>query len=223
MTIEHYYTKTPKSKLVDYSFSAKVFGINLKFKTASGMYSPKKLDVGSIVHIEHAIIRNKDKVLDLGCGYGAVGITIKKLYPLSSVVMVDINERAVKYAKENAALNKVKAEVFQSDVFENVKDKDFNTILLNPPVNAGLKVCYKMIGGSFEHLKLGGTLQTVLRPREGGARLINKMKSVFGNVKILGSKSIYEVWISKKESSEPASEYNRSMANYGTKDSWEDI
>lgn len=212
MSFEHYYTRNPKSKMKIYNLKEKVLGVELKLTTATGIYSPLNIDKGGIFQVKSAKIESKDKVLDLGCGYGTVGILIKKLYPKTNVYMTDINKRAINCAKKNIKKNKVKAKVFHGDAFENIKPKDFDVILFNPPINAGLHTCYRLIGGSFEHLKLGGTLQVVLRPREGGKSIIKKMKSLFGNAKRIGKKEIYEVWISKKETKEPVSEYNRKKA-----------
>lgn len=205
---EHYYTKNPKSKKTYYSISEKVLGKQLELVTCSGIYSPHKIDEGSIIHLESAKINNSDKILDLGCGYGTIGILVKKLYPDAEVWMADINERAVECAKENVEKNKVDAEVFQSDGFEKI-NTSFDIILFNPPVNAGLKVCYRLIAGSFDHLNINGTLQVVLRPREGGASIIKKMSSIFGNAEKIGEKGIYSVYLSKKQTKEPVSEYDR--------------
>ena len=209
--IEHYYSKNPKCKKIEYLITKNIFGNQVSFKTASGMYSPKHLDAGSLVQLKHLQIKNKDKVLDLGCAYGTVGILIKKMYPKTVVFMSDINQRAIDYAKQNIKLNNVDAKVLQSDAFENIKDKDFDVIVFNPPINAGLKICYKLIAGSFNHLKLNSTLQVVLRSRGGGASILKKMKAIFGNVKKIANEGIYEIYISKKETSEPVSDYDKSM------------
>jgi len=194
---EHYYTQSPKSKKKYYTISEDVFGKHLDMITCSGMYSPLRLDSGSIFHLKFAKINNDSKVLDLGCGYGTVGILVKKLYPNTTIWMAEINERAVECAKENVKKNKVDATVIQSDGFEKIKTM-FDIILFNPPVNAGLKICYRLIAGSFDHLNINGTLQVVVRPREGGQSIIKKMNSIFGNTEKIGENGIYSIYLSKK-------------------------
>ena len=210
--VEHYYIKNPRCKRINYQIKTNAFGISFIFKTVSGVYSPKRVDLGSIIHLKHANLKNTDKILDLGCGYGTVGIIIKKLHPRIQVYMSDINQRAIDCAKENIKLNNIKAKVFQSDGFENVKDCDFNVVLFNPPIQAGLKICYRLLAESFTHLKIGGTLQVVLRPREGGKSILKKMQAIFGNLKELGNEGIYVVYSSEKKTKEPISEYNKLMA-----------
>ena len=209
--VEHYYIKSPRCKKEEFKISEKVLGVKLELISCSGVYSSKKIDKGSIVHLSFAKIGEKDNVLDLGCGYGTVGIIVSKRYPKTKVWMSDINERAVEYAKKNAKINKVKPTVLQSDGFENISKKDFDVILFNPPIQAGLKICYKLIGQSFKHLKKGGTLQVVLRQRGGGQSLLKKMNSVFGNLKFLGRKGIFEVYLSKKNTDIPFADYEQKM------------
>ena len=208
---EHYYTKSPKSELKYYSIESQVLGKRISMTTCSGVYSPHKLDKGSIFQLQKSRIRKDDSVLDLGCGYGTVGILIKKIYPETDVWMTDINERAVECARKNARKNKIYAKIVQGDGFENIKKTDFDTVLFNPPVNAGLKVCYKLIAGSFDHLKIGGMLQVVVRLREGGESIVNKMKSIFGNAEKVCKSGIYSIYISKKKRKEPVNEYDLKM------------
>lgn len=209
--VEHYYTKKPTCKKEEFNLTKNVFGAKIKLISCSGIYSSKKIDEGSLVHINFAKINPKDSVLDLGCGYGTVGILLAKKHPSVKIYMSDINERAVEYAKKNVKLNKAKAVVLQSDGFENITKKDFDVILFNPPIQAGLKVCYKLIAHSFKHLKKGGTLQVVLRQRGGGQSLLKKMNSVFGNLKFLGKKGIFEVYLSRKNTDMPFAEYEQKM------------
>ena len=113
--------------------------------------------------------------------------------------MAEINERAVKCAKENIKLNNVDARVIQSHFFSGMKDDKFDIILLNPPISAGMEDCYKLIEGSRDHLEVGGNLQLVARHRKGGERLMAHMEEVFGNVDVLGKKAGFRVYISVRE------------------------
>jgi 16S rRNA (guanine1207-N2)-methyltransferase len=149
--------------------------------------------------VKSAIIEDKCKVLDLGCGYGAVGIALAKAYPSAKVLLSDINKRAVMLAKKNIELNGLKnAHAIRSDLFKNISEK-FNAILLNPPQSAGKELCLKMIEQSAEHLEKGGTFQLVCRHNIGGAQLEKKMLEVFGNVQELAKKSGYRIYISEKQ------------------------
>ncbi len=196
---EHYFTKRPSSRFRVYFFADTVKGIILRLKGGSGVFSAKHIDNGSKLLIESMIIPlEKASVLDLGCGYGVIGIMAKKLFPGSSVYMTDINERACELAKDNLELNRVKAIVKQGSMFEAFSKKSFDVILLNPPQTAGKDLCLKMIRESVNHLKKGGSLQMVVRHRKGGKSLFREMKNVFKDTKILAKQGGYRVYYGEK-------------------------
>jgi 16S rRNA (guanine1207-N2)-methyltransferase len=197
---EHYYTKNPKSTFYTKEFSINLFNKQMIFYTGASVFSIGKLDTGTKLLIENCIIKDEDdfKLLDLGCGYGIVGIALKKKYPKISVTCSDINNRAVELTKKNSFLNKTKIETLQSDIFENLKDKLFDTILINLPQNAGKDICFKIITESFDHLKNNGTLQTVSRHQKGGKSYEKKMIEIFGNCEYVGKGSGYRIYLSKK-------------------------
>ena len=146
--------------------------------------------------------KKENRILDLGCGYGPVGVLAGKKCPSCTIVLTEVNERALVCAKKNIKLNNIKnAKVKQSFYFSGLKGDMFDVILLNPPQSAGLDVCYTLIEGSIDHLNVGGSLQMVARRRKGGERLSEKMKEVFGNLEVLGKKSGYWVYKSVKEKS----------------------
>jgi 16S rRNA (guanine1207-N2)-methyltransferase len=194
---EHYFVKKPLSKKKEYSFTANVFGVPLNFVTAAGIFSPRKIDLGTLVLVRYMRLASNQKVLDFGCGYGAVGVMVAKTCPTCRVTMVDINERAVESSKKNIRLNNVSnASAKQSFFYSGLKDETFDTILSNPPVSAGLEDCYRIIEGARDHLIPGGTLQIVSRHQKGGKRLMDKMREVFGNVEVLAKKSGYWIYSS---------------------------
>lgn len=195
---EHYYTKNPKSKLFVKEFSENILGYFLTFTSGSGVFSIGQLDNGTKLLIESAKVSNEEgfDVLDLGCGYGIVGIALKKRYEKINVVCSDINNRAVNFTIENCKQNKVKLEALQSDVYENLQDRKFDAILVNLPQNAGKDICFKMIEESVNYLKDNGTLQTVSRHQKGGKSYEKKMIEVFGNCEHLGKGSGYRVYCS---------------------------
>ncbi len=195
--MQHYYSENQESKLKLRKIKANLRNTNLEFYTGSGVFSIKRVDKGTEILINYSIIKDNWRILDLGCGYGAIGITIAKAFPKSKVIMSDINKRAIKLAEINAKLNKVNPIIIHSNIFENIKEK-FNTILLNPPQTAGKELCFKMIEQSKNFLEDNGLLQIIARNNKGGKVLSNKMKSVFGNMKVIKKKSSYWLYVSEK-------------------------
>ncbi|RMF55552.1 class I SAM-dependent methyltransferase [Candidatus Woesearchaeota archaeon] len=195
--MSHYFSKKQDSPLrlreVSLEFENQIFS----FLTGSGTFSPKKIDSGTMILIKYMIVKPEWRVLDLGCGYGPVGIVAAKLFPSARVVMSDVNERAIGLAVKNVKRNSIKnAEVIESDLFENIKEK-FNTVLCNPPQTAGKKVCFSIIEQSKDYLLKDGLLQIVARHNKGGKALSGRMEDVFGNVSVLGKKAGYRVYCSK--------------------------
>ncbi|MBW2968346.1 methyltransferase [Candidatus Woesearchaeota archaeon] len=204
---EHYYTKQQTSRFEPKKIGLAVAGLEFEMYTAGGVFSPKKLDLGTKLLIEHAEVADGWKVLDLGCGYGAVGVAVKKKVRSAHVVMSDVNTRAAKLANMNLKLNRIAgseeagSEVLCSDGFQNKKldAMRFDTILLNPPQTAGKQVCFRLIEESYEHLNQGGLLQLVARHQKGGKTLSKKMEEVFGNVKETAKGSGFRVYVSERK------------------------
>ncbi len=194
--MDHYYSEKQETKFVLRKIKARLRNKDFEFFTSPGIFSGKQVDKATELLINKAIIEEGWRILDLGCGYGPVGIVLGKLFNIK-VVMTDINKRAVKLSKINAGLNKIKADVVRGNLFENIKGK-FDAILLNPPMAAGRKVCFEMIEKSFDFLKGNGLLEIVARHQKGGKILEKKMKEVFGNVKDVAKKGGFRVYISKK-------------------------
>ncbi|MEK6955808.1 MAG: methyltransferase, partial [Nanoarchaeota archaeon] len=164
----------------------------------SGVFSPRELDTGSDILLKNCIINDNWKVLDLGCGYGIVGISLKLLFPSITLTLSDINERALDMTRKNIKKYNIKAYVIKSNSFDNIKDK-FDTILLNPPQTAGKQLCFNMIEKSKEHLNKDGILQLVARHNKGGKDLSKKMFEVFSNVKEITKTAGFRVYVSKLE------------------------
>lgn len=192
--MEHYYTKNPTSKHDEKPFTYDIHDVCLELITDSGVFSKGKIDYGSDVMIK-SLPKLSGHILDLGCGYGVIGISLAKLNPHSQVDLVDINERAVELTKRNIALNNIKnALVYQSDGFTNVKSK-YNYIISNPPIRAGKKVIYTLFEQSFEFLLPGGSIYLVIQKKQGAPSAENKLNSIFGNCQIVNRKGGY--WILK--------------------------
>jgi len=196
--MEHYYSEEQTSELKIKKISQNVNGTKFEFYTSSGVFSKDKIDTGTLALAENMIIGKNFKVLDVGCGIGVLGITAAKFFN-SDIVMTDINKRAIMLAKKNAALNNVKAEVFQGNLYEKIKNGDFDAVVSNPPNTAGKKLCFQLIEQSKNYLKEKGSLQIVARHNKGGKTLSRKMEEVFGNVKVIAKKSGYFAYMSLKD------------------------
>ena len=116
-----------------------------------------------------------EHILDVGCGYGVIGITLKKIYPKAQMEMVDVNPRAVLLAKENAQRNNVDVYAHESNIYEQVDGKDYTDILTNPPIRAGKK-CYfiKFFEEAYERLCKDGSLWVVIRKQQGANSAVKK-------------------------------------------------
>jgi len=145
------------------------------------------------------VLPERGCVLDLGCGYGVVGIVAALSNPCLSVVLVDVNERAVRLARKNLELNGVaNAKVKRGDLYEPVDDVLFDCVLSNPPLSAGMSVVEKMICEAPLHMHVGGKFEMVLKSKVAGKRLSNVFEDAFGNVDVLARESGYRVLISEK-------------------------
>src|SRR3989344_4791166 len=160
--MEHYYSEQQKSLLNIKKIRQKIKGKEFEFCTASGIFSKERIDRGTMVLAENMIISKNSRVLDIGCGIGILGIAAARLFN-ADAAMSDINKRAVMLAKKNCKLNSVKAEIYQGNLYEKIKNHDFDVILSNPPQTAGKEVCFQMIEQSKKYIKDGGNLQLVAR------------------------------------------------------------
>jgi 16S rRNA G1207 methylase RsmC len=198
MEEEHYYVEEPKSKYVEHIIRARILNFDLIFKSASGIFSATEIDRASKLLIESAEIPTHSRILDLGCGYGMIGIVAAKSCPTCYVILTDINRRAVKLAKENILLNRVgNAEVRQGDIYESVQDGKFDAILLNPPMVAGRDIVMRMIKQAPNYLNKNGSLQIVANKNKGGKFLFDEMKKIFKDVKVLKKSGGF--WVVKGE------------------------
>jgi 16S rRNA (guanine1207-N2)-methyltransferase len=204
--MSHYYSENQTSELNPQEIEAVVKGNKLKFITGSGVFSKSKVDVGSLTLIENAIIENNWHVLDLGCGYGTIGISLAKINPTIKISMTDINKRAIMLAKKNIKLNKLdkdRFEIYQGNSYEPIIQKnknnktEFDTILLNPPQTAGKKLCIQMITDAKKYLKKNGLLQIVARHNKGGEYFMNLMKEIYDNSEFICKNKGFRVYISK--------------------------
>ncbi|GER67269.1 class I SAM-dependent methyltransferase [Weizmannia acidilactici] len=197
---EHYYSQHPevKSNPMDWAFTLR--GHSFHFQTDQGVFSKKEVDFGSRVLVERVTLPEADgPILDLGCGYGPIGLALAKSFPGREVHMVDINERAVELAKKNAANNHISnASIYKSDIFENIRADQFALIVTNPPIRAGKQLVYRMFEESFRHLVTNGELWVVIQKKQGAPSARKKLERLFGGVDLIGKEKGYYVFKAKK-------------------------
>ena len=191
---QHYFTENPVSEIKEKCFSQIINGTQLSFISVSGVFSfDDRIDKASELLIKHFVPSGKS-VLDMGCGYGAIGLYIKAGYPDQSVWMADINNRAVDYSKTNASKNKLKINVLSSNLYSGVTGMTFDDIVTNPPIAAGKILNTQLINEAPEFLNTGGSLWLVAFHNKGGSTLKDIMKSRFGNVEDIEKKGGIRVY-----------------------------
>jgi 16S rRNA G1207 methylase RsmC len=197
---EHYFVKKPRVKFkLGLIRIQNLRGFDLEIYTSPGIFSWKEIDRGTWVLIENMKVKRGWKVLDLGCGYGIIGIIASFLASEGKVILTDVNERACELARMNLEKLKIRnAKVRLGELYSAVKGEKFDSIICNPPLSVGLEICYKIIDGAKENLKKGGLLQLVARHRKGGKRLKERMISIFGNCEVLKKSGGYWVYASEK-------------------------
>lgn len=161
---------------------AVVLGQPVRLATDPAVFSPKAVDRGTLAMLSQVTFLPSDRVLDIGCGSGVVGIVAAKQIGSKQVWMTDSDPRAVEVAGESAALNNLPDLRIQvSDAFDQITEKDFSLVLCNPPYHEDFSVASRIIGGAFSHLKIGGYLYMVTK-RHDWYR--NKIRTVFGGVNV---------------------------------------
>lgn len=175
--------------------TAEIKNVSLRFETDTSNFSPNSIDVGTLAMLSAVEFLPDDKILDMGCGYGVVGILAAKLIGQENVTMCDISEKAVKQAKINAELNGVPdIDIKISYGFSNILDNDFTLILSNPPYHADFSVPKHFIEVGFKKLAVGGKMVMVTKRLDWYK---NKLTSIFGGVRVREIDGYY-VFISEK-------------------------
>lgn len=168
------------------------------FTTDNGVFSKTGIDYGSEVLLKEVCKQGiHGAVLDMGCGYGTIGVVLKKLNPSCSVVSVDVNPRAVELTGINGQQNGAQLTAFVSDGFESVHSQ-FDFVITNPPIRAGKKVIYKMFEDAYTHLNDGGEIFAVIRKKQGAESAVKKFEEIFSNCEVLARDKGYWILRSKK-------------------------
>ncbi|HBG00642.1 MAG TPA: 16S rRNA methyltransferase [Firmicutes bacterium] len=193
--MSHYYSPNPhlphEKTVIEYT----VEGRRLRFVTDAGVFSRQKVDYGSSVLIR-TLPPLTGEVLDLGCGYGPIGIVAATLVgPKGKVCMVDVNERACELARENLAKNEIKnAQVFVGDGVKALPAScGFDVVLSNPPIRAGKSVFYPLLAEAFDALKPGGCLFVVIRTKQGAKSLATYLKELAGACDTIAKKAGFRI------------------------------
>ncbi|BBN97403.1 hypothetical protein St703_01080 [Sporolactobacillus terrae] len=196
---EHYYSEHPHVKSNPHSLSATLRQHNFVFTTDAGVFSKNAIDFGSALLIETFYEPQiSGAFLDMGCGYGPIGIALARDFPDRDVVMVDINERAVALAAKNAQENQVNPVVLQSSLFEKVTG-DFAAIVTNPPIRAGKQVVHQIFRDAHCFLKHGGELWTVIQKKQGAPSALKMLQSLFDRVDVAAKKKGYYILCARKD------------------------
>jgi len=196
---EHYFAETPKSQARFGLVRTCLRGKPFEFTTASSVFSVKRVDLGTRILIESMLLPEKGCALDVGCGYGAVGIAAAKFKPRLHVVLTDVNRRAVLLAKQNVEKNCVfNIEVRHGDLYDPVKECCFDCILSNPPISAGMDTVEAIIHGAPQVMTEKATFQMVIRSKIGKKSLPEAFMEAFGDCRVLAIESGYRVLMAQK-------------------------
>jgi len=194
---EHYFTRQPRSAEDRRRFQTELRGFPFLFVTDAGVFSRDGVDEGSRTLIGMMDFPSGARVLDIGCGYGPIGLAAARLAPRGHVTMTDINERAAELARENAALNGIgNVTVKTGDLFEPVAGETFDVILANPPIRAGKAVVYRLFEEAKAHLAPGGAFWVVVHNKQGAPSARKKLEELFGedSVEEIGKHKGYRVY-----------------------------
>ena len=192
-----YYAENPDAAHDIHELRVDLLGEKMTFLTDAGVFSKKMIDFGSQLLLKCLEVNQGETVLDVGCGYGPLGLSLAKAYGVQAT-MVDINNRALDLARKNAERNKVEATIFQSNIYEQVKGK-FDHVISNPPIRAGKQVVHEIIEKSKDFLGIGGDLTIVIQKKQGAPSAKSKMEDVFGNCEIVKKDKGYYILRSVNE------------------------
>lgn len=193
-SLEQYFTNNPDLKSELRTIIYKYKGYELTFYSDNGVFSKDKLDYGSNLLLDTIFIYiNKDnlKVLDVGCGYGFLGVSLSKIKN-AQVTMCDVNKRALHLAEKNAEANGVKdfCQVIESNMYEHITDR-YDLIITNPPIRAGKEVVYGILDGARDRLEVDGELWMVIRKDQGAKSAIKHLEEIYDVEVVTKSKGFY--------------------------------
>lgn len=197
---DHYYASQPTAAHDRKTWDTVLRGQSYRFVSDAGVFAKGGVDFGSRTLIEAMDIPHDAEVLDVGCGYGPIGLAAARLAAKGHVTMIDVNSRAVELAKENAAVNGVNnITVLESDLFSALEDRKFDVVLTNPPIRAGKATVHAIFEGAYERLRSGGSLWVVIQKKQGAPSAKEKLESLFSRVEEVTKDKGYRIYRAVKE------------------------
>ena len=182
---DHYYTREPASESRPAECAFTYRGIGMTFVTDAGVFSRGEVDNGTRALLEALPEEMGGEILDLGCGWGVIGISVALKWPEARVTMADVNLRALELARKNAEKNRAGVTCAESDGMEAFMGKAFDAVITNPPIRAGKQVIYKMFADAAECLKPGGALYLVIRKQQGAESCLKYLQTLYPRVEKL--------------------------------------
>ena len=199
----HYYTKNPESISQQKHWTYRLKGNTLSFTSDNGVFSKHTVDFGSELLVESYDIPEqfqRASLLDIGCGYGTMGLAYGKAYPELSIEMIDVNERALVLAQENAQKNGIKnVDIHESNLYDAVKKNQYEIIISNLPIRAGKTVVHTILEKAYDYLAENGQLVIVIQKKQGAPSAQKKMEEVFGNCERIQWDKGYWILVSTKD------------------------
>ncbi len=194
--MSHYFIedKNQKENIKNIKYTIK--NTDFEFVTDTGLFSKDHVDPATDIML-NAMPEISGTLLDLGCGYGCIGIVLNKLYDVD-VTQVDVNAKAIEFTKRNADKNGVESKQLISDCFDSITES-YDTITLNPPIHAGKAITYKMYEQSIEHLNKGGKFYVVTLKKHGAESTKKKLTDIYKNCETIYKKKSHYVFCCEKK------------------------
>lgn len=189
--MDHYFTEDARSQSEPREISLIYDNKTYRFITDQGVFSKNRLDFGTELLLKTTMEGLEGDVLDLGTGYGPVGVLVN-LNRSISCDMVDVNRRALELARKNLELNRARGRVFYSDGFSRI-DRTYDTILFNPPIRRGKELIYRLFEEAKSHLKEAGRLVIVIQKKQGMASAKKELERIYDRVEILDKRAGYYI------------------------------
>lgn len=197
----HYFLNTEHKDSDFFEFTDYFLAKPYTFKSCSDIFSKDTFDYGSTLLLKTVIDKVKldGNVLDVGCGYGIIGIMLKLYFPNINITCLDINTTAVQLTQENAKRQNVDITALESDLYDNISNK-YTHIVTNPPIKAGKENLFNVVTKGYDVLENNGTITLVIKKKHGMESLKNHIQSIFGNVEVLKKdKGYYILHATKQE------------------------